>query len=259
MGESEPTSRQRLRTIISEWGGIVSLLLLAANGVLWLVGVMPTIIAIGLGGAFAMLGILGIVGHVFTSNAESIQSLGRLYNDITIISERVIRLKPPQETTHPSAGELSEAKRRSVSLEELEENYEPLKKLEPNFVDFGHEYVVAYSDDKGVIIQGSLPDRESFHVLAGSFGNEHPRKKVRSLQRVSFRLHFIRFDRATRHKSGSVKIHRSAWLNEAEVEIDFPAHCPPRRAILVTVEGAENRVNAVRRDSDSSYKGILPL
>ena len=148
---------------------------------------------------------------------------------------------------------------RRISLEELEEEYEPLKKLEPNFVDFGNEYVEAYNDEKGVIVRGSLPDRESFNVLARSFGNEHPRKKVRSLQKVSFRLIFICFDKATRNRAGGPKIHRGAWLTEAETEVDFPAHCPPRRAIIVTAEGSENRVYGVRRDSDSSYKGILPL
>jgi hypothetical protein len=147
---------------------------------------------------------------------------------------------------------------RHISLKELEEQFE-VKKLEPNFVDIGNEYVEVYDDDKGVIVRGSSPDKERFHAMVGSFGNEHPRNKVRSLQRVSFKLNFICFDRATRRKATGINIHRGAWLTEAEIEIDFPAHCPPRRAVIVTAEGADNRVYAVRRDSDSSYKSILPF
>jgi len=55
-----------------------------------------------------------------------------------------------------------------------------------------------------------------------------------------------------------VNIDRGAWLNEAATEIDFPSHCPRRRAIVAIVD-SEGRVYTISRDSDSSYKGILPL
>lgn len=146
-----------------------------------------------------------------------------------------------------------------VALEELEKEYE-VKKLEPSVVDMGNEYVPAYNDDKGVIVRGLSPDANGFHVLVRSFGNQHPGRKVRSLKRVSFRPFFICHDRESRNNPDSgVRIHRGAWLSESEIELDFPPHCPPRRAVIVTVEGAENHVYAIRRDSDSTYKGILPV
>lgn len=145
---------------------------------------------------------------------------------------------------------------RRVSFEQLEADYE-LKKLEPNFVDQGNDYVSAYNDEYGVIVQIAPANEQSFHVLARSFGNQHPRQKVRPLKKVSFRIEFICFDRATRNSPQYITIPRGAWLNEAEIEVPFPAHCPPRKAVVVTVEN-ENRVYAVKR-ADSSYKSILPL
>lgn len=142
---------------------------------------------------------------------------------------------------------------------ELEKEYE-IKPLEPNFIDHGNEDVTAHSDDKGVIVRGTSPIGDSFPVLVRSFGNEHRLKKVRSVSRVSFGVSFICFDAASQHTpKNNVNIHRGAWLTEAETEVDFPENCPPRRAIIATVEGANQRVYAVRRDSDSSYKTILPL
>lgn len=142
-------------------------------------------------------------------------------------------------------------------IKQIEEEYD-LKKLEPNFIDRGCEYVEAHNDEQGVIIRGANPDGETFHALVRMFGNEHPRNNVKSLKRVSFRLNFICFDRATRNKSQSVNTDRGAWLNEAQTEIEFAAHCPSKRAVVVTVEGSDNQVSVIRRDSDS-YKGIHPL
>ncbi|MGZ5483872.1 MAG: hypothetical protein ACXWID_18080 [Pyrinomonadaceae bacterium] len=145
-------------------------------------------------------------------------------------------------------------------IKQIEEKYGyELKKLEPHFVDRGHEYVEAYNDERGVIIIGPNRNGVTFHSLARSFGNEHPRNKVKSVKNVSFRLNFICYDRETRQKPQSVNIDRGAWMNEDAIEIDLPAHCPPRRAIVATAEGDNNCVYAVRRDSDSSYKGIHPL
>jgi hypothetical protein len=182
---------------------------------------------------------------------------GRQNRELVGLGKRVndLEQKPEQVPLTPvSMFEIEQAMERFMA-----QHYD-IKKLEPNFVDMGDEYVEAYNDDKGVIVRGSSHDKDNaFHALVRSFGNEHPRDKVRSLQRVSFRLNFICFDRATRNEATAINIHRGAWLTEAEIEIDFPAHCPPRRAVIVTAEGADNRVYAVRRDSDSTYKSILPL
>jgi len=146
-----------------------------------------------------------------------------------------------------------------LPLAELEKEYE-IKPLEPNFMDFGSDPVNAYDDGSGVIVRGESPKGDSYPVLTRSFGNEHRLKKVRPVKRVSFALSFICFDVAATHTpKNNVTIHRGAWLTEAETEIDFPANCPPRRAVIATVQGSDNQVFAVRRDSDSSYKTILPL
>jgi len=143
----------------------------------------------------------------------------------------------------------------------LDEKYE-LKKLEPSFRDYGSEPVPvkAHDDEKGVIVQGESPNKDTFAVLVRAFGNEHPVKKVRPVKKVSFGLCFICYDADTQHTPiKNVDIHRGAWLSEADTQVDFPANCPPRRTIIATIEGPNNRVYAVRRDSDTSYKNILPV
>jgi len=153
----------------------------------------------------------------------------------------------------------SEANRqRQPLLQELETEYE-LKKLQPNFIELTSEYVEAHNDDSGVIVRGASKNGETFHVLTQPYGNEHPRNRVKSVRKVSFRAFFVCFDRETKNHPHRVDIHRGAWLTEADTEMDFPDGCAPRRAVIVTVEGTGDRVYAVRRDSDSTYKGILPL
>ena len=241
MAESPPPLR-----IASDIGGAAGLVGLMVTGLLHLLSLpLPLVLVVGSVSFGALC--VGLLGHVFLSNSLSFETLGNL-----------TPLSPPPPLSRERSLPEEPTEERHVLLGELEEEYE-IKKLEPTFVDFGNEYVVAYNDEKGVIVRGPASGGESFHVLARSLGNQHPRNKVKSVKKVSFRLNFICFDRATRNKCETVNIHRSAWLTEAETEVDFPAHCPPRRAIIVTAEGAENRVYAIRRDSDSSYKNILPV
>lgn len=249
MADEADQSQSSLLRRGSDLGGVAGLVGLLITGLLWFLS-QPGWLVLAVGCFSLGATCVGILGHVFLSNNQPLVRLGDLGINPTLVRGAV----PPPRSLPEEAKE-----QRQVSLEELEEKYEPLKKLKPNFVDLGNELVEAHNDEKGVIVRGSSPDRESFHALVRSFGNEHPRNKVRSLQRVSFRLKFICFDRATRHKYAGVDIHRGAWLTEAETELDFPAHCPPRRAVIVTTEGSDNRVYVVRRDSDSSYKNILPL
>jgi hypothetical protein len=208
--------------------------------------------AIGSGGTAILLGAAMVFARFVSVRADA------PLETIATWKQGYSASAPAQASGHrPALAEPED--RRHVLLDELEEEYE-LKKLKPHFVDQGNEYVEAHNDEKGVIVRGSSPDRETFHVLARSFGNEHPREKVKSVKKVSFRPVFICFDRETKNKaSAGVRIHRGAWLSEAEIEVDFRPHCPPQRAIIVTAEGSEKHVYAVRRDFDSTYKGILPL
>ncbi|HKO42078.1 MAG TPA: hypothetical protein VJU84_02205 [Pyrinomonadaceae bacterium] len=197
-----------------------------------------------------------IFGRVHYVNDESFATIGEWRRGYVAAASA----KRNENSPHRSKNrELNEAETQRLSLRELEEDYEPLRKRQPNFVDFGNGYVPAHDDDNGVIVIGTSVEEESFHVLVRSYGNEHASKPVKSLQKVSLRLTFACFDRTTGTKPQRIVIHRGGWLSELETEIDFPAGCPPRRAVIVTAEGTDNSVYAVRRDSDSSYKGILPL
>lgn len=207
---------------------------------------------VGVGSALL---ILGIASHVAFGNSLSLQTLGSLNPVLPVGGTKDRLLGPVQIATTPQPVDTSE---RSRALREiLEEEYE-LKKLEPSLVDFGSEHITAHNDESGVIVHGQSSSQDSFPVLVRSFGNQHPRDRVKSLKRVSFRLNFICLDRATRNQGKIINIDRGAWLNEASVEVEFPSHCPRRRAVVATVED-DNRVYTIRRDSDSSYKGILPL
>lgn len=198
-----------------------------------------------------------VFARVFIVNSEPLLAIGYTPNKfVTLRNENPVFLKPKGHVREVSVLPSSSERPRTL-LEELEQEYD-VKKLEPSLLEFGSEYVTAHNDENGVIVQ-SQSARDMFPVLVRSFGNQHPRDRVKSLKRVSFRLDFICFDRAVMNQSKIIRIHRGAWLNEASVEVEFPAHCPPRRAVVVTVEGAESKVYAVRRDSDSTYKGIMPL
>ena len=234
--------------VAADLGGAIGFVGLVVTAIMWLLSLplLPVVIVGSI--SFGAL-VVGVLIHVFFSNNVSFETIGEWRQGYSVARVPALSQQPSEQDNEA----------RLVSLKELEEQYEPLKKLEPHFVDIGNEYVPAYNDENGVIVRGSSSAGDSFHVLARSFGNQHPRQRVKSLKQVSFMLNFICFDRATRSKCKSVNIHRGAWLSEAETEIDFPAHCPPRRAIIVTTEGSENHVYAVRRDSDSSYKGIQPL
>lgn len=174
------------------------------------------------------------------------------------VARESAELKPKRATPNPTQITITRELTPEL-IKQIEEEYGyELKKLEPNFVDRGDEYVEAHNDEQGVIIIGPNPDGETFHALVRAFGNEHARNKVKLLKRVSFRLNFICFDNDARNKPQSINTDRGAWLNEAQTEIEFAAHCPAKRAVVVTVEG-DTQVYVIRRDSDSSYKGIHPL
>ncbi len=163
--------------LAADIGGAIGFVGLVVAAIMWLLSLpLLAVVAVGLISFGAL--VVGILIHVFFSNSMSFQTIGEWRQGYSLPAKkergtlsRSSEPPPPKE----ASGD------RLVSLKELEELYEPLKKREPNFVDLGNEYVSAYNDEKGVIVRGVSSDKESFHVLVQSFGNEYRRSKVRSL------------------------------------------------------------------------------
>jgi len=137
-------------------------------------------------------------------------------------------------------------------LRELLEEMFELKELRPNLsvTLIDPENVPAHRDDGGVIVIGAARTAEkTFRAYVIPISNTAAHKVGRA-RRVRASVTFRDYLR-----NDVLKIHRCAWLSEKETEIDLPPNVPPRRLILITIEG--NDVFAISRDFDTSYTGPL--
>lgn len=139
----------------------------------------------------------------------------------------------------------------SRSETDIEDDYYDRKPLKPNLVEQTPEDVSAHQDIYRVIVKGKESDSGSFNVLAVPFVNTSHKDRVAPIKNVSFRTAFRCYEG---EQSAPLLIPRGSWLSEKNIEIDFPANCAPRSAIIATIE--DKTVYAIRRD-DSEYKGVI--
>src|SRR5438270_208129 len=127
--------------VASEIGGAAGLVGLIVTAILYYASLpWPIILLVG-GMSFGALAV-GILGHVFFSNSVAVETIGDWRQGYVATTNKQ-RIDPASLPTPKRIDS-------SLSLEEIEQHYE-LKKLKPNFVDKGHEYVSAYHDSNGVV------------------------------------------------------------------------------------------------------------
>jgi hypothetical protein len=269
--QHQPITWSRVRTAVSEWSGIVGLPASVIAIIVWLFGVIPLVVFLPIIGAFGLLAILGIVGQVFVSGNQPLQTIGPILPNtaITLTKQRAELLESqeiivasseleaekkllpralPESATSASEG-------RSLSLQDIEllKQHFDLKPLSPNLysVSLDPQFTYAHDDDS-VIVAGDAPlGRETFPVHFLPISNGAQKGHVARVNGVSARIAVHDF------AGWSRIVHRGAWLSERETAIDFPSNCPPRKLILVTVEGSDSPcVYLVSRDFDSTYKGV---
>ncbi len=231
---------------------VVSVITFLAGFLSWPIPLVPFTFGVTLVTLF-------ILGKVFISNSEVHQTLGRLSNPESSIKGNDIHspetvpnspIPTPRNTLlrHGNTWPMPE------DLKELLEEVFELKELRPNLsvslID--PEKVDAHRDDGGVIVIGPAETAEktfSAYVISISNTAEHKVGRARKV-RASVTFHdYCRND--------ALKIHSCAWLSEKETEIDLPPNVPPRRLILITIEG--NDVFAISRDFSTSYTGPLAI
>lgn len=135
-------------------------------------------------------------------------------------------------------------------LTEIESKFE-LKKRNHHITRFAVETLTAHNDANGVIVRGEAHDGKTFDAFIVQYSNKLTHRIVAAIPKVSFELSYCTISKG---RSSVLHIHRGAWLDEKDVELDFSPNCPPHLAVLATIENGE--VFAVRRDSDSSYRGL---
>lgn len=177
-----------------------------------------------------------VFARVFLINGEPLQTIGYSTSDPSPTVGEAATTRP-LEHIQPAA--------LDVDLDSYE-----LTKLVPNVTSttVDPEDVPAHNDDHGIIVAGSAGEK-TFRCFVVPFTNAKQRGRVASAKKVRGRIYLRGFAGWER------TIHRGAWLSEKETEIDLVPNCPPRRFILITVEGA--RVYSISRDFDSAYKGAV--
>ena len=234
------SSSQRFWKVSERIGTILGLGGVVVTAIAYLLAA-PTGFLIFAGGLSVGILLLVLTSHFILSVTQPLE-LGGIFQGEAIPSRRVLEVsEKPQSPTPPS------------TLPERPDDYYERKQLKPNLVERAPEIVLAREDDYRVIVKITGGYRDNFPTLVLPFTNTSRKEKVAPLERSVFQIDYQCY---VGEEASTFAIPRGSWLSEKDTEVDFPANCLPRNAILATIEGEEKTVYSIRRD-DSSHQGVI--